>query len=83
MYIMSIENGVIDYNKVKEIRDSGYLMSDITNGVITTLEFIPNLKEVKEIINIVRKSAIEITVWKMVKLPNDKNLQKQLDSNNW
>ena len=83
MYIMTIENGNIDLNDSKELQETGYLQDDITNGNMVALQYIPTLKEVKRIIKLVRKTAIQITVWKMVTIPNDKKLQKQLDSNPW
>lgn len=83
MYHISIENGEVDYNQVGEIQATGYLQDDITNGCLTELQFIQSKKEVNDIVRIVRKTAIDIHVYKLVKIENSKALQKQVDSNPW
>ena len=82
-YHITIENGEIDYNDVEEIRQCGYHIEDITNGCMTELIHIQTKKEVNDIIRTVRKTAIDIHLFKSVKIPNSKALQKQLDNNPW
>ena len=81
MYQLTIENGDIDYNQVEEIRQCGYHTDDITNGCLTTLHEIRTMKELKHIINIVKKDAIELHVFKLVKMPLDKKVEKQVKQN--
>lgn len=81
MYQIVIENGEIDYNDVEAIRQCGHHRDDITNGCFTTLDEIPTMRTVKYIINIVKEDAIDLYVYKLVKVPLDKEVKKQIKQN--
>lgn len=82
MYNIVIENGRIDWNQNEIIYQSGYHhQADITNGNITDLQYIPNKKEVKRIIQLVKNDAISITVYKLVKMPLDKICERLMNKN--
>lgn len=84
MYYISVENGSIDYNKHKGLVDfEHYIIDDLTNGVLTLFHFVQTKKEVNEIVKIVKETAIDVHVYKLVKIKNDPNLQKKLNSNPW
>ncbi len=81
MYHVSIENGNIDWNKVESIEQCGYCQDDITNGCMTVLENVQTLKEVNEIIDIVKNDAIDIHVWTLVDRPLRKEVEVLLKRN--
>ena len=83
MYNITIENGILNLNKVKAIKDTGYLEDDITNGVLTRLSEVPTKKEVNEIIKKVKGTAIGIHVWKLVPVNIPKAVKEQVKNNPW
>lgn len=70
-YLIQVENSnEVDFNEDEFIEDTGYLEDDITNGLFTTIRYVPSKKEVKEIVKHIEKrdTSADIYVYELVEL---------------
>ena len=83
MYNVSIENGDVDFNETPSIfgNEEMYLEEDITNGTLTQFTNVRTKKEVNNIIRVVKDTAFNIIVFKLVEMENSITLNKQLKKN--